>query len=307
MKDSLIKFVNNYTNERLDKVIFNYFLENKYEYSRSCIQKFIEEGQVFVNGYKIIKKNNKVENGANICITVSEQRETDLIPKFIDFKIVYEDLEIMVIDKPNNLVVHPGSGNYTDTLVNAILYHNQNISDVGEKYRPGIVHRIDKQTTGLLVIAKSNYSHQKLSDDFKDRKIYKEYIALVRGVIEEDKGTINAPIGRSKNDRKRMAVTEINSKNAITNFCVLERYSNATLVKVNLLTGRTHQIRVHFEYIKHPIIGDPVYGLRNEKNNLFGQYLHANKLEFSHPKTNEKLSFISQLPIEFSDKIKEIS
>jgi 23S rRNA pseudouridine1911/1915/1917 synthase len=204
------------------------------------------------------------------------------------------------------MVVHPAIGNQSGTLVNALMHHIQSLSDLGGMIRPGIVHRLDKQTSGVMVVAKNNQTHERLSQMFAKHQVKKTYLALVYGVIEEDQAMINAPIGRHQNDRQKMDVTAKNSKQAITRFKVLERFANATLVSVEIDTGRTHQIRVHFKYINHPVINDPKYGRLKEKVTDYGQYLHSYHLEFVHPTTGKQMSFESPIPQAFNDKIKEL-
>ena len=212
----------------------------------------------------------------------------------MNLDIVYEDDDVIVVNKENGVVVHPGNGNYNHTLVNGLAYHS-NLSDVNGKFRPGIVHRIDAYTTGLLMIAKNNKAHEFLAKQLEEKTVVRKYIALVWGVIKNDTGTIDAPIGRDKSDRKKMAVTDINSKKAITHFKVLERYSNATLIELSLETGRTHQIRVHMNYINHPVVNDQVYGKRKTIDET-GQCLHAKIIGFIHPTTLEYMEFDSELP-----------
>lgn len=290
---------------RLDKFLVE-FLKEEFDFSRSLIQKMIENEQVKING-EIKGANFKIPDGSEIEISIEPPRDSELIPKDIKFEIVYEDKDILVINKPNNLVVHPAPGNYENTLVNGILFHIKDLSSIGGEKRPGIVHRLDKQTTGLMIIAKTDAAHVKLSKDFKDRKVFKEYIALVHKEIEIPKGRIEAPIGRSLGDRKKMTVTAKNSKPAVTLFEVYKPLHKMTLIKCQILTGRTHQIRVHMEYIGHPVVGDPVYGYAKDKDVEFGQYLHSHKLRFNHPITNKEMEFVCELPKEFIKKIEENS
>lgn len=262
--------------------------------SRSNIDKHIKLGDVLVNN-SVVKTGYSLKEGD--IIEINEWTEkTDVLPEEIPLDIYYEDEHVIVVNKKSGMVVHPGNGNYTGTLVSALLNYTENLSDINGTDRPGIVHRIDKDTSGLLLISKTNEAHKILSEDFKNKKIKRKYIALVSGIIKEDKGKINAPIGRSLNDRKKMCVTEKNSKNAVTNFVVLERYNNSTLIECILETGRTHQIRVHMSYINHPVINDPVYG---KQINDYGQLLHAGYLGFNHPITKEFLEFNCPLETEF--------
>ena len=273
------------------------------ELSRTMIQKLIESGDVLVNDDKK-KLSYKVLSGDIITINIPEAKEVDLKPQEIPVEVVYEDNDIIVVNKPKGMVVHPANGNPDGTLVNAIMAMcKDSLSGIGGELRPGIVHRIDKDTSGLLIVAKTDKAHEALSKQLKDKTLYREYIALVSGRINHDTGEIDAPIGRDINDRKKMCVTDVNSKEAITYFKVLERYKNATLIEVKLKTGRTHQIRVHMKYINHPIINDPVYG--NKKSvSSFGQMLHAKKISFVHPITNKIMTFTCDEPEEFN-KIKD--
>ncbi|QHX35992.1 ribosomal large subunit pseudouridylate synthase D [Spiroplasma sp. TIUS-1] len=290
---------------RLDKFLVE-FLKEEFDFSRSLIQKMIDNDQVKVNG-ELKTANFKISEGSIVEISIEPPRDSELLPKDIKFEIVYQDKDIIVINKPNNLVVHPAPGNYEDTLVNGMLFHIKDLSSIGGEKRPGIIHRLDKQTTGLMVVAKTDAAHIKLSKDFKERKVFKEYIALVHKEIEIPQGRIEAPIGRSLGDRKKMTVTAKNSKPAITLFEVLKPLHKMTLIKCQILTGRTHQIRVHMEYIGHPVVGDPVYGYAKDKDAEFGQYLHSYKLKFDHPITNKEIEFECELPKEFIKKIEENS
>ena len=261
--------------------------------SRSQIQKLIENNSVLLNG---VHPNKKVKTAYldNICFEYEDKTLTSIEPENIDLDVVYEDSDIIVINKPKNMVVHPAVGNYSGTVVNALLAHCKELSDINGYYRPGIVHRIDKDTSGLLVCAKNNNAHAFLSDQLKDKTCYRKYYALVNGVIENAEGEINAPIGRSEKDRQTMTVTPKNSKEAITEFKVLERYSDATLLDVELKTGRTHQIRVHMKYINHPVINDNKYNKKVIDDS--GQYLHAYFLSFIHPTTKERMQFTTSMP-----------
>ena len=221
-------------------------------------------------------------------------------PEEMDLNIIYEDDDVIVVNKDNGVVVHPAIGNNHGTLVNGLLYHSKTLSSVNGEFRPGIVHRIDAYTTGLLMVAKNDHAHEILASELADKKTKRKYWALVWGVINHDTGTIDAPIGRDSTDRKKMAVTDINSKDAITHFRVLERYKDATLIELSLETGRTHQIRVHMQYIGYPIVNDPVYG-RKKIIDDSGQCLHAKTLGFNHPTTNEYMEFDSELPKCFID------
>jgi len=287
-----IKIENNF-DMRLDK-----YLSLNTDMSRSLILKMLKDGFILVNN-KIEKPSYKVCENDVITIKDGFIKETSVKPVKMDIKIVYEDDDLMVIDKPSGLVVHPGAGNYNNTLVNGLMYYSDQLSDGYEENRPGIVHRIDKDTSGLLIVAKNNKCEELLSEMFKKHTIKREYIALVHGVIYEDKAKIDAPIGRSTNDRKQMMVTSQNSKSAITHFKVLKRYKDFTLLKLRLETGRTHQIRVHMKYINHPIYNDPVYS--NDNASEFGQFLHSYSMEFIHPIKNIPMKFEAKLPKEFED------
>lgn len=282
--------------ERLDK-----YLANNTEHSRSTIIKMLDNGFIKVNG-KIEKASYKVR--VNDCIDIEDGfiEETDIVPVKMDINIVYEDDDLMIVDKPSGLVVHPGSGNYDNTLVNGLMHYTNSLSDINGEERPGIVHRIDKDTSGLLVIAKNNKSHAILSEYFKKHdNIKREYIALICGNFPHDSATIDAPIGRDPKDRKKMTVTAENSKEAITHLKVLKKYKDYTLVSLILETGRTHQIRVHMNYIGYPIYNDPVYNTK--KASEFGQFLHSHKIDFIHPITNKEMHFESPLPEEFQNFI----
>lgn len=256
--------------------------------SRNFILKNIKSGKILVNG-SIVKGGYALKEGDKITIN-DLSVDTDIKAENIPLDILYEDDDIIVVNKKSGMVVHPGSGNYSGTLVNALMAHTEDLSDEEGTERCGIVHRIDKDTSGILLIAKTNEAHRILSLGFKNKTIKRKYIALVYGVIENNKGKINAPIARSKTDRKKMCVSDVNAKNAVTNFTVLERYKKATLIELVLETGRTHQIRVHMEYIGYPIVNDPVYGRRKIIND-YGQMLHAKYLGFNHPRTGEWMEF----------------
>ncbi len=282
-----------------DKGRIDLFFKNELGMSRAKIQKMIENGAILVNN-GTVKNSYSLKSGDMITIGEYCEEEINVIPENIPFTIIYEDEDVIVVDKPNGMVVHPGAGNPKGTLVNALLYHAKNLSNVGGVFRPGIVHRIDAYTTGLLMIAKNNEAHHFLAKQLEEKTTYRKYIALVHGVIPHDTGTIDAPIGRDEKDRKKMKVTAVNSKSAITHFRVLERYKTATLLELQLETGRTHQIRVHMQYINHPIVNDPVYGKRKILDET-GQCLHAKELGFIHPRTKEYLHFESPLPSSFLD------
>ncbi len=297
----MIKIVVDEANVRIDK-----YLASKLDYSREYIGKLIDAKLVLVNG-KVIKASYKINLNEEIIIHDEEFKvEEDILPVKMDLNIVYEDEYLMVINKPSGLVVHPGNGNYNNTLVNGLMYYTKNLSDVGGEFRPGIVHRIDKDTSGLLLIAKSNQVHEILADDFKNKRIKREYIALLDGVFRQGSATIDAPIGRDKQNREKMAVVE-DGKHAVTHMKVLKRYKEYTLVSCILETGRTHQIRVHMAYIGYPIHNDPVYAKKEATS--FGQFLHSYKMNFVHPITKKEMEFTCPLPKyfeEFLDSLEEI-
>lgn len=279
-------------NCRLDK----YLAEQDKDLSRTIIQKLIEEEKILVNGKKT-KSSYKVSSGDNITIENLEVKEdTYLKPQKMDLDVIYEDNDIIIVNKEKGIVVHPGNGNPDGTLANAILERcKDSLSGIGGTIRPGIVHRIDKDTSGLVIIAKNDNAHLNISKQIQNRKVNKTYIALVRGVIKENEATINMPIGRSTKDRKKMAVTKM-GKEAVTHFKVLKRYEGFTLLEVKIETGRTHQIRVHMSEIGYPIVGDEVYSNGKNPFNVKGQMLHAQKLEFVHPSTNKKVACEAPLP-----------
>lgn len=269
--------------------------------SRSYIQKLIEDGLVKVNASPA-KSNYKVREGDEITVSIPKPQPLDVAPEKIDISILYEDDDIIVVDKPKGMVVHPACGNYSGTLVNALLAHcGDRLSDINGIIRPGIVHRIDKDTSGVLVVAKNNNAHERLSARLKEHDIKRIYNALVKGTIREESGKIDAPIGRHPVDRKKMAVNIKNGRRAVTYFKVLERLSDTTFTEVTLETGRTHQIRVHMSYIGYPVLGDAVYGKKDNTFGLEGQALHARILGFVHPSTNKYMEFESKLPEYFTN------
>lgn len=284
-----IKVTEENQNKRIDQ-----FLVEQLHLSRSKIAKMIQNNQVLVNGKKT--KNSYLLKMDDMIQTEEYQEEPmNLTPENMNLDIVYEDNDVIVVNKENGIVVHPAVGNPSHTLVNGLLYHSKELSSLNGEFRPGIVHRIDAYTTGLLMVAKNNKSHEILAKQLEEKKTTRKYIALVWGVIKEDTGTIDAPIGRDLKDRKKMAVTDVNAKNAITHFKVLERYQEATLIELQLETGRTHQIRVHMNYIGHPVVNDPVYGKKKLIDET-GQCLHAKELGFIHPTTGEYMEFEAPLP-----------
>lgn len=289
--------MNNFVVSDLDDIFrIDKYLIDKLNISRNKIQELISNNLITVNN-EVVKNNYKVKENDIICVLGDLEVKEEILPENIDVDIIYEDDDVMVINKPSGMVVHPATGNISGTLVNALLYLRRPLSNINGELRPGIIHRLDKDTSGLMIIAKNNESHKFLSKEIKERRVKRNYIALVRGVIAHETGTIDAPIGRDPKDRKKMCVIENNSKEAITYFRVIEKYNEATLVECMLETGRTHQIRVHFKYIKHPIINDPVYN--KKKNTDFGQMLHSKTLSFIHPTTKKELSFTKEAPEEF--------
>jgi 23S rRNA pseudouridine1911/1915/1917 synthase len=267
--------------------------------SRSYLQKLIKNNNVYVNG-KCRKKNYILNKGDQIEFEVPEPVELKVEAEDIPLEIVYEDDCLAVVNKPRGMVVHPAPGNYNGTMVNALLYKLDNLSSINGIIRPGIVHRIDKDTTGLLVVAKDDKSHKVLSEELKDRKTGRFYVALVHGNVKDDEGIIELPIGRDSRNRKKMAVTDKNSKYALTRFKVLRRYGKYTYIELILETGRTHQIRVHMTYKGHPIVGDEVYGRKDNEFKMKGQLLHAKKISFVHPEKGELMEFDAELPEDFS-------
>lgn len=281
------------------------FTAKNSEVSRSRAAALIESGNVLVNE-KAASKNQKLKSGDMVRIEIPEVKDSEIEPEDIPLDIIYEDNDLLVVNKPKGMVVHPAAGNYSKTLVNAILFHCKgSLSGINGVLRPGIVHRIDKNTSGLLIVAKNDYAHNKLALQIKEHSFTREYEAVVYGNIKEDFLTVNAPIGRHPVKRKQMAVTLKNSKNAVTHCTVLERFENFTHIRLKLETGRTHQIRVHMAYIGHPVAGDDVYGPKKVIKSLGGQCLHAKKIGFIHPVTGEYLEFESELPDYFKNFLEE--
>lgn len=279
-------------------------LENN-SISRTMIQKLIDENHIMVNE-KVTKASYKVVEGDRITLEEVKPKEISLKAQDIAIDVIYEDKDIIVVNKPKGLVVHPANGNPDGTLVNAIMaICKGSLSGIGGEIRPGIVHRLDKDTSGIIIIAKNDEAHIKLSEQIKNREVKKTYIALVRGFVKENEATINMPIGRSPKDRKKMAVVK-NGKNAITHIKVLERFNNYTLLQVNIETGRTHQIRVHLSQIGYPIVGDYTYSNGKNEFGIVGQCLHAKSLKFRHPITNEEMYLEAELPQYFKDVIKKL-
>jgi len=288
---------------RLDKFLAE---RKEFSYSRSYLSKCIQEGYVFFNGEKA-KASLKVKTGDKISFDIPKEKELEVFPEEIPLDIVYEDDDLLVVNKERGMVVHPAAGHYSGTLVNAVLSHaGSSLSSINGVNRPGIVHRIDKDTTGLLLICKNDLSHQSLAKQLEEHSITRKYHALVFGKIKEDEGCISAPIGRDEKDRKKQAISYKHGKEAITHYKVLERFLDSTLVECQLETGRTHQIRVHMKSIGHPLLGDPVYGLKNRKDGISGQALHAMVLGFIHPRSNEYMEFSVAYPEDFQTLLEKL-
>jgi 23S rRNA pseudouridine1911/1915/1917 synthase len=294
--------------ENKDKRIDVFLSENVENTSRSHIQKLVDEGNVIVKNKNKLKANYKLKQADVIQLNLPEPEEFKAEPENIPINIIYEDKDIVLVDKDRGIVVHPAPGNYTGTLVNALLYHCKDLSGINGVKRPGIVHRIDKDTSGILVMAKNDKAHMSLAEQFKAHTIKREYIALVEGIMKQDSGIVDAPIARHPKERIKMAIVKT-GKRAVTHYEVIERFSKFTLVKCELETGRTHQIRVHLKSLGFPLVGDTVYGFKHSKFKLEGQFLHARKLGFIHPSSGEYVEFISETPVELTeilDKIKKM-
>lgn len=283
-----------------------YLAENMPDLSRSFLKRLFESGEVLVNG-KTVRASFKLKIGDEISLTLPEAKKLDVVAQDIPLDIVYEDSDVLVINKERGMVVHPAAGNEDGTLVNALMYHcGDNLSGINGVLRPGIVHRIDKDTTGLLAVAKNDKAHQSLTDQLSDRSLSRTYFAIVHGNIKEDNLTVDAPIARDIKDRKKMAIARKDGRSAVTHITVLERFGKYTLIRCKLETGRTHQIRVHTKSIGHPILGDKTYGLKKEEFVLSGQLLHAGEIGFIHPTTGENVSFSAPLPEDFEDTLEKI-
>lgn len=271
------------------------FLAAKLGVSRSNMQKLLEDGRV-KRGEKIIKANYKVRAGEMFVVDIPEPEPIEAVPENIPLDIIYEDDDVAVLNKARGMVVHPAPGNYTGTLVNALLYHCSNLSGINSAIRPGIVHRLDKDTSGIMIVAKNDAAHISLSQQIQSKTAVRTYLAVVRGNIKTDSGTIETQIARDKTDRKKMAVVKEGGRDAITDYEVLERFGKYTLVRCKLRTGRTHQIRVHMEYLGYPLVGDPKYSPMKTPFGIKGQALHSHTLEFTHPRTGERMKFEAPLP-----------
>ena len=289
------------TEENSEKRIDRFLSENFSEYSRSFFQKLIKENRVLVNQAEI-KSNYKLNKNDMVEITIPDPEVLDVDPENIPLDILYEDEDVIVVNKPKGMVVHPSAGHYTNTLVNALLYHcKDQLSGINGMMRPGIVHRIDQNTTGSLVVCKNDFSHNYLAEQLKEHSITRKYRAIVHGILKEDEGMIDQPIGRHPIDRKKMAINHKNGKHAVTHYRVLERFQNFTYIECQLETGRTHQIRVHMSSIHHPILGDDVYGPSKCPYHLQGQTLHAMVIGFVHPRTGKYLEITAPLPVYFEE------
>ena len=285
---------------RIDK----YISDNIAELTRSAVQGLLSKESVLVNG-KSVSKNYKLRSGDEVTVEILEPEPMDAVPEDIPLEIVYEDSDLLVVNKPKGMVVHPAHGNYTGTLVNALLHHcGDSLSGINGVIRPGIVHRIDKNTSGLLIVAKNDAAHLHLAEQIKAHSFTREYEAVAVGAFKEPSGTVDAPIGRHKTDRKKMCVTQENSRNAVTHYEVLKQYGGYAHVRLRLETGRTHQIRVHLAYIGHPVLGDDVYG--KPYMGMEGQCLHARKIGFIHPSTGEYMEFSSELPEYFQAVLRKL-
>lgn len=286
--------------ERIDK----YLAEQLPDITRSYLQKLLKDGSVQMNG-KPVKASTKTAVGALIALTIPEPEEPEILPENIPLDILYEDSDVILINKPKNMVVHPAAGHYTGTLVNALMYHCRgDLSGINGVLRPGIVHRIDKDTTGVLIVCKNDRAHNALAEQLKEHSITRKYRAIVCGNLKEDEGTVDAPLGRHPQDRKKMAIVRSGGKRAVTHYRVLERFGNYTYIECRLETGRTHQIRVHMASLGHPLLGDEIYGRAKSPFKLEGQTLHAMVLGFIHPTTGEYMEFEAPLP-EYFEKLLE--
>ncbi|MBR5491489.1 MAG: RluA family pseudouridine synthase [Oscillospiraceae bacterium] len=299
---NIISFTADTAGERIDALL----ARNVADLSRSAAQRLIEEGAVQVNGASI-KKNYKANVGDNVELSLPEPENVEIVPQDIPISVVFEDDDVIVINKKRGMVVHPAPGHPDGTLVNALLHHcGDSLSGIGGEKRPGIVHRIDMDTSGLLIVAKNDYAHRFLSDQLSDHSLYRVYEAVVYGRVKDDFGTVDAPIGRHPVDRKRMAIVPKGGREAVTHYEVINRYRGYTHIRCRLETGRTHQIRVHMEKIGHPLVGDMVYGRKRAEKGLEGQCLHARELRFIHPRTEEEVRLSSELPDYFKEVLSKL-
>ena len=298
----IIEIIAQESGERIDALL----ARSEPALTRSAAQKLLDAGKVCVNG-KAVRKNYKCQSGDTVRFALPEPEETELIAQDIPLEVVFEDGDVIVINKPRGMVVHPAAGHPDGTLVNALMHYcGDTLSGIGGEKRPGIVHRIDKDTSGLLIVAKNDLAHLGLSEQLKDRSLSRVYEAVVKGRLRDDSGTIDAPIGRHPTDRKRMAVTDKNSRNAVTHWEVIARYNGYTHVRCRLETGRTHQIRVHMAHIGHPLLGDFTYGAPSPEKGLTGQCLHARELKFIHPRTGEPVHLTTDLPEYFVEVLSRL-
>jgi 23S rRNA pseudouridine1911/1915/1917 synthase len=288
--------------ERIDHFIAS---QKKVGLTRSQVKKLIDDGYLEVNK-EAPRPSYKLKQDDWIILTVPTPKKLEVLPENIALDIIYEDSDLIVINKPRGMVVHPAAGNYSGTLVNALLYHCKDLSGIGGVLRPGIVHRLDKNTSGAIVVAKNDFSHQSLAKQFKERRITKRYIAPVHGEVKEEEGVIDSQIGRHPKHRKKMAVTKDGGREAISEFRIIERFKDYSLVEVSLKTGRTHQIRVHLTSMGHSIVGDPTYGHRKEEFNVSGQLLHAQTLGFKHPRTGEYKEFVAKIPEDMKEVLRKL-
>lgn len=294
--------------DNVSKRLDIYLSENLEDVTRSYIKTLIDDSKILVNNKKE-KSGYKLKLNDIIDVTLEEKKSENIVAQDIPLEILYEDDDIIIVNKPKGMVVHPANGNYTGTMVNSLMYsHQGKLSSINGVIRPGIVHRIDKDTSGILVVAKNDNAHKKLAAQFKVHSIKRKYVALVKGIIKEDSLTIDMPIGRSVKDRKKMTVTNKNSRSAVTHIAILKRFysSNVTLVEAELETGRTHQIRVHMAYIHHPLVGDEIYGKKDNKFKVQGQMLHAKYLGFVHPSTGKFVEFEKDVPEYFKEILKSL-
>lgn len=289
-EQELVKITEEYVGQRADVALAAIL-----NVTRSNMQKLLEEGRAVKNN-KVLKANYKVKLADEIIITVPQLQPLDVQPEDIPLDIVYEDDDVVVVNKARGMVVHPAAGNYSGTLVNALLFHCKNLSGINGVIRPGIVHRLDKDTSGIMICAKNDMAHISLSQQIQNKTAQRTYLAVVRGNVKTDSGIIETMIARDKNDRKKMAVVKEGGRIAVTEYQVLERFGKYTIVKCKLRTGRTHQIRVHMEYLGYPLVGDPKYSPMKTPFSIKGQALHSQTLEFTHPRTGERMSFEAQLP-----------
>lgn len=301
MREEIFRVEADQAGERLDRFLAGVLKD----LSRSRIQELIKEGQVTVNG-QAVKPNYKIKENDSLKVIIPAAQPLEVLPEDIALDILYEDQDLIVINKPQGMVVHPAAGHYSGTLVNALLHHCRDLSGINGVLRPGIVHRLDKDTSGVLVAAKNDYAHQHLAQQIKEHSVKRIYLALLHGRIKEEAGVIEAPIGRDPRERKRMAVVDKNGKEAVTAYTVLERFQDYTFVKLQLKTGRTHQIRVHMAYLGFPVVGDPKYGPRKPHFGLKGQALHAQTLGFVHPRTGEYMEFSAPLPEYFQEILEKL-